>query len=116
MSFRINFRGASRTMIAEYLCPEHGRSALDVERDAGGDPPAAAPCPHCGTTSEFVISRVMGRVRQVEAIRGGWQKPERKTWLDTRELGEGMDIDEWRAKRAAIRAEQRRKEVMELLS
>lgn len=31
-------------MMAEYICPEHGRFELLVERDEHGDPPAAVAC------------------------------------------------------------------------
>lgn len=101
-------------IVAEYVCPEHGRFDRTLERTVAGDAPDDCPCPDCGIVSPWTISAPLHRVA-VTAARGGWQKPERKTYLDTRELGEGMDIQEWREKRAAIREEQRKREVMELV-
>jgi hypothetical protein len=54
-------------------------------------------------------------VKRWEVVRGKYEKPERKTYLDTRDLGEGQDPEEFRAKRAKIWDEQRHKELKELL-
>jgi len=125
MTFKIKISGSiDRPIAAEYLCPVHGRFALTVERDPHGDPPSAAACPaggswgYCapGKSSPFVISAPLVGVRRVEAVKGGWQKPERPTWLDTRDLGEGQDLDEWRQKRGAIRDQQRRDSLKELMN
>lgn len=129
MTFTIKIRGSTdRPIAAEYMCPEHGRFTLTVDRDANGDPPGEMPCPkaldqvrydwagdHCWADSPFVISAPRVGVRRVEAVKGGWEKPARKTFLDTRDLGEGQDIDEWRENRAAIRDEDRRKHLKELI-
>ena len=56
----------------------------------------------------------MGRVRRVEVTRGKWQKPEHPGWVDTRELGEGMPIEEFRAKRQKVRDQLRRDSLKEL--
>lgn len=113
MTWRINIRGATtQSALAEYLCPEHGVFEATVERP----PPDDRPCPECGATSPWTItSAPLGKVRAVEVVRGKWEKPEKKTYLDTRELGEGMELDEWREKRKAIRDEQRWRETKELL-
>jgi len=131
MTFTIKIRGSTdRPIAAEYLCPVHGRFTLTVDRDANGDPAVSRPCPMpigcdddgctkehapCALPSPYVISAPLVGVRRVEAVKGGWQKPERPTWLDTRDLGEGQDIDEWRQKREAIRDQQRRDSLKELL-
>lgn len=47
------------------------------------------------------------KVRRIEAVRGKWEKPERKTYLDTRKLGEGQSVDEFRAERRKVWREQR---------
>ena len=117
MTFTIKLRGGrTPTIAAEYVCPLHGRFELDVQRDDGGDAPATLPCPvdGCVEASPYAISAPLGRVKRVEVQRGKWQKPERKTWMDTRELGEGMDIDEWRSKRAAIWDEKRKQDLKDL--
>jgi len=142
MPFVIKIRGsADREIAAEYMCPEHGRFTLTTARDANGDAPGEAPCPAkkptdpaaravlmmggeseevaswmgCHEPSPYVISAPRVGVRRVEAVKGGWEKPARKTFLDTRNLGEGQDIDEWRENRAAIRDEQRRQSLKELI-
>ena len=116
MSFTIRIRGvADRPIAAEYSCPEHGRFTVTVARDANGYAPATHRCETCAAVAPYVISAPAARVRKFEVTRGGWQKPERKTFLDTRELGEGQDIEEFRDKRAAIRDEQRRQSLKELM-
>jgi hypothetical protein len=49
--------------------------------------------------------------QRFEVVRGKYEKPERKTWLDTRKLGEGQDIEEFRDERKKIRDEQRWREI-----
>lgn len=114
--FRIVTRGvADRPIVAEYICPTHGRYSVSVDRDENGDAPAAHICA-CGEAAEFAISAPAGRVKRFEAVRGKWEKPERKTFLDTRNLGEGQDVDDWRKDREAIRDEQRRQSLKELMN
>jgi hypothetical protein len=55
------------------------------------------------------------RVRRVEVVRGNYEKPERKTYLDTRKLGEGQDPAEFQAERKKIWNEERHRKVKELL-
>lgn len=115
MTFTIKIRGvADRPIAAEFHCADHGRFTSEVARVDGGAP-AFVPCNRCNALSEYVISAPLVGVRRVEAVRGNWEKPARKTFLDTRDLGEGQDIDEWRAKREEIRDEERRKGLKELI-
>jgi hypothetical protein len=139
VTFVIKIRGSTdRPIAAEYYCPIHGRFELTVERDANGDAPSSATCPArveprsfalfglngearsqlfvCRSDSPYVISAPRVGVRRVEAVKGGWEKPARKTFLDTRNLGEGQDIEEWRDERAAIRDQQRRDSLKELMN
>lgn len=58
-----------------------------------------APCPLDAT---WTPSPIACRVRRFEVARGKYEKPERKTYLDTRNLGEGQDIEEFRAERRKI--------------
>lgn len=115
MSFRIIQRGApSPTVIAEFHCDGHGRFDLEVAR-VDGDPPAFAPCPNCAAPAVWCISAPrVTRVQRITAVRGKSEKPERETWLDTTNLGEGQSLDEFHADRAAIRERQRQREYMEL--
>lgn len=108
MTFIIKVRGAATpTTIADYLCEEHGRFEMSVDRTPQGDAPDTIPCPDCGASCIWVISAPLGRVKRWEVVRGGWSKPERPTHYDTRELGEGMELHEWQDKRRAIRDQER---------
>lgn len=142
MTWTLKHKRSDRPMVAEYLCPVHGRFELTVERDANGDPPDEVPCPddnapgpgasidyftamnlgldegqpeYCGLTSPFAISAPgYCKVKNVEAARGGYQKPERPTWTDTTNLGEGQDVDDWWDDRAKVWERQRESEIKEL--
>lgn len=173
MTWTLKHTRSDRPMVAEYLCPVHGRFTLEVARDANGNPPDGATCPAhrrrercptcirpmatdqdslsldlnpddgegtaalcwrhwnignqcdgvtsesveppCGLASPFVISRPgYCKVKNVEAVRGGYQKPERPTWTDTTNLGEGQDVDDWWDDRAKVWDRQRESEIKEL--
>lgn len=115
MTFIVKTRGdTTRPIVAEYTCDACGLFDVLVDRDASGGAPDEVPCIECAAPATWTPSAVAGHVRRVEVVRGGWQKPERKTWLDTRELGEGQSLGEFREKRRAIRAEQRRREIKDL--
>jgi hypothetical protein len=133
---------STRPIVAVYTCPVHGEFDAEVQRDengeapdmvactieddcwgCGGQPsaPGAAHCcevcmgksiASCQRGAPWTPSPVAARVRRVEAVKGTWEKPERETYLDTTELGEGMDIDDFREKRAAIWERRRQEEVM----
>lgn len=115
MSFTIKIRGTSTQPLAsEYLCPAHGRMTVIVEREPSGDPPALTACSVCGEPSEYVISAPRGKVRVAEVVRGGYQKPERETWTNIENLGEGQSPDEWRADRDQVWERDREQAVFEL--
>jgi hypothetical protein len=117
-------RSPGSSIAAEYECPVHGRFAVDVPRDENGDPPASRPCPRAwdwgipcvaGAESPFVISAPgIARVRKVEVHRGSYQKAEVPTWTDTTNLGEGQDIDDWKADRAKVWERENERQAMEL--
>jgi hypothetical protein len=128
MTFTIKVRG-SAPMVAEYVCPQHGRFSATVDRDANGDPPATQACTvlceddnfpyedpeECGFESEWVISAPIGRVKRGEASQGKYEPPPHAGYMDTRALGEGQSLDEWRADRAKVRQEQRIREIAEVM-
>lgn len=121
-----------------YTCPEHGEFDAEVQRNENGEAPDEIECTavvdtppilqtdgwlkgrhavfrgYCSLPSTWTPSPVGCRVRRVEAVKGKWEKPERPTYLDTRELAEGMDIEEFEAKRAAIWDEKRKQDVMNI--
>ena len=119
---------STRPIVAVYTCPEHGEFDAVVQRDENGEAPDAvlcsyfecycdptetcAGCKPCSAFATWTPSPIGCRVRRIEAVKGRWEKPERKTYLDTRELGEGMDMDEWQAKRKAVWEEKRQQDVM----
>jgi hypothetical protein len=44
MTFTVKVRGGAGLLVAEYLCPVHGRFEQLVERDANGEPPSVVSC------------------------------------------------------------------------
>jgi hypothetical protein len=114
MSFTIKLRGSpTPTTIADYFCEEHGRFEAQVERTPEGDAPDEIPCVECSAPATWCISAPLARVNPIEAVKGKWQKPERPTWTDTRNLGEGQPLYEWREDRAKVWEEKRKADVME---
>lgn len=130
MSFTVKHRGASsQPMVCVYTCPEHGEFDAEVQRDENGNSPDVIACPfelgvradgfaptgrmhYCEKPSTWTPSPVAGNVKRWEVVRGGWEKPAKPTYLDTRELGEGQSYDEFKKKRAAIWEEKRKADVM----
>jgi hypothetical protein len=116
-------------ILADFTCPEHGRFEAFAPSDA-----ESCPCPEllppwedhgpagdlgdggiCQADSPWSPSPVRGRVRTAEVERGGVDKPASPMYLDTRELGEGMPMEEWRAKRDKMYEERRHKEAKEVV-
>jgi hypothetical protein len=105
MTFTLRVRGRGGLIAAEYICPHHGRFALDVQRDANGDPPSLVLCPVkvdedkaivCGATSEWAISAPLGRVALCSFTRGK-NNDAPPNAANTHLLAEGMPYHEWRA-------------------
>lgn len=115
----------TKPVVATYTCPEHGEFDAEVERDEKGEAPDEIQCPlppmrdpdarwdaeTCGMAT-WTPTPIACRVRRIEAIKGRWEKPERQTFLDTRNLAEGQDIDDFRADRAAVWERRRQEDVM----
>lgn len=98
-------------ILCDWTCPAHETFEQLVESPA----PDAIPCPACGQAATWTPpSTLHGKVKRWEVQRGKWEKPERPTYYDTRELGEGMDPAEWRAKRQAKWDESRKADVAAL--
>lgn len=113
MTWKIIVRGAPvRVAIEDYECPIHGRFEAQVDRDEQGDAPDETACIVCGVQSAWRISAPLARVRRFEAIKGKSEKPERDTWLDTTNLGEGQPLHEFWDDRAKIREAERKRDVM----
>lgn len=116
-------------ILSDFTCPYHGRFELLAESDA-----ETAPCPElvsayegedigdsggdgvpCGQPSPWTPAPIRCRVRIGEVERGGVGKPASPMFLDTRELGEGMPMEEWRAKRDKVYEERRHKEAKDFV-
>lgn len=108
----------SDPVVACYTCLEHGLFDCEVERDGRGEAPDLIACPapvgetRCGLLCGWTPTPVACRVRRIEAVKGKWDPPARPTYLDTRELGEGMDMEDFQAKRAAVWERKRQEDVM----
>jgi hypothetical protein len=116
VTYTIKTRGSGGPLMAEYMCPEHGRVEIVVMRDEKGDPPTEAKCmewlenadlnhpsyPHpavyCGEWAPFVISApgIMKDSVPCRAVVRGGDTERRPGMLDTRPLAEGMPMSEWK--------------------
>jgi hypothetical protein len=97
---------------SDYGCPTHG----PFEQMVASPAPDDVPCPSCGAAAPWIPFPVMGRMRMVEAARGGSDRPSGPLAMDTRELGEGMPLSEWRAKREQAWREHDHKRDKDMLS
>lgn len=115
-------------ILADFMCPVHGRFEMLV--DANADT-ALCPAPNalaawlvedlahlavhgpvrqvCGIASPWTPSPVAGRVRLVEVSRGKVEPPPTPQHYNTEKLGEGQRYSEWRAERKAMWREHDRK-------
>lgn len=96
-------------ILSDYRCSTCGPFEALAPSDAD-----AVDCPECGERSPWMPAPVHGRVRLGEVVRGKVAKPDSPMFLDTRDLGAGMPLKEWRAKRDKIYQERRHKEGKDL--
>jgi hypothetical protein len=124
MTFTIKVRGGTGLVLAEYLCPLHGRFELLVERDANGDPPAEQACPAivppadavCWESSPWTISAPAVHTQFVVTASKGKNAPKpHPRAMDQRMLAEGRKND-FRKQRKKIKEEERHARVKRLLS
>ncbi len=94
--------------LQDFSCPEHG--CFETLADASAE---VIGCPQCLRDSPWRPAPVRGRVRLGEVVRGPNERPPNRLSLDTRKMGEGQSIDEYRAERAAIVHEHRKAEIKE---
>ena len=94
-------------ILADYFC----RTCSDsFEATVPSPAPDEQECPYCGEQAGWLPSPIRGSVRAGEVVRGPVAKPESPMFLDTRALGEGMPMSEWKAKRRKLYEERRHKE------
>ena len=97
----------SQWLMLDFTCPSHGQFETLTDRRDGKA--LSLPCPECGEPSPVVDSyAVTGRMKLGEVSQGRNTDPPPPNVLDTRELGDGMPLDEWRAKRKKKRRDERR--------
>jgi hypothetical protein len=137
MTFTIKLRGTPGPIAAEYLCPEHGRFDLVVQRDANGDPPAEMKCeawlpntdpahpsyPHpvvyCGEWCSHVISApsVKKFWKPSAVVKGKADDKPSPLHMDHSAVADGkISMGEWQEKRDRVWADWRRDEVKKATS
>lgn len=106
MTFTVRIRGASsQPMLQDFLCDSCGPISALAPRDCDG-----IPCPDCDGFAYWVISAPMVGPEKATVDRGSVAKPDSPYYCDTRELGAGMPLSEWKAKRAKYHQERRWRE------
>ncbi len=108
MTFTIRIRGASTQPITlDFLCPNCGPCIATVDdRDCDG-----IPCPdNCGNIAERVISAPFVGAVKASVVRGPVSRPDSPMYLNTRKLGEGQSLSEFKAERRKLYEERRHKE------
>lgn len=109
-------------IVAEYVCPVHGRFEETLERDTNGDAPDSIPCGAvdgeaiCPLEAPWTISAPKTKVWSVTptaAVRGGDMKDRPPGMLDTRPLAEGMPMSEWKKKQTHARRVRRHKQLID---
>ncbi len=122
MTFTIKIRALPGSpMIAEYVCPEHGRFERLVERDTAGDPPTSVECEAIDhdEDGEFSCAEIGALVISAPSIQY-WSRPpvpigyasksdeKDPRALDTEPLATGkMTKTEWKKYQRGITAERR---------
>lgn len=121
MTFTVRHRGAPGLRVHEYLCPVHGRfemllvDAPDEERcpfveyECPHDPDVCRDCGDCDLLSPHVISAPKPKnlsIVPTAVVRGG-DTERRPNQLDTRSLGDGGSMKDWRAAQDKGRQERR---------
>lgn len=145
MTYVVKHRGPTRAVPKEFCCPVHGDFTADADRDAesapcpavfappsestlrvfrgalglppGGLDPSNRPSPVvCGEPSPWTPRKVPAiRMRRIEAVRGKPEAAEHKGWLDTSNLEEGQDPEEFAADREKVHEELRKELVTEMV-
>lgn len=97
---------------SDYLCSDHGRFDAIVERDASGAAPSSIACPSCGAASDRVLSAVRLKFPLFQiATRGKSDPAPSPYYLDTEPLADGMELEEFTARREKLWEEHRLDEI-----
>jgi hypothetical protein len=98
-------------ILSDYTCTACGTFEAMVPSPA----PDAICCPSCATAATWAPSPISGRIKLGEVTRGKVDAAPPGA-MDTRLLGEGMPMKEWKAGRDKWRQEERRKILKEQLA
>jgi hypothetical protein len=98
-------------ILSDYTCTACGTFEAMVVSPA----PDAILCPTCSALATWAPTPIAGRVKIGEVTRGKVDAAPPGA-MDTRLLGEGMSMKEWRAGRDKWRTEERRKILKEQLA
>lgn len=99
-------------ILCDYHCTDCG---ADFEEMVDSPAPDVTPCRTCFAPATWVPSPVAGRVKLGEVTRGPVDRAPPGA-MDTRLLGEGMPMSEWKAGRDKERIVERRKILKEQLT
>lgn len=104
MAWTLKVRGAhSQPMAIDFLCESCGPQSALADRDCDG-----VPClDGCGRIAERVYSMPLVGAERASVDRGAVAKPRSPMFCDTRAIGEGQSIKDWKADRRKM-YEQRR--------
>lgn len=94
-------------ILADYTCTSCGDTH---ERTVESPAPDEMPCEFCDAVAVWSPTPIRGSVRHAEVERGTVAKPDSPYYCDTRALGEGMPLKEWKEKRARYQQERRHRE------
>ena len=92
-------------ILADYHCTDCG---AEFEEMVESPAPDVTPCRACFAPAAWAPSPIHGRVKLGEVTRGPVDKAPPGA-MDTRLLGEGMSMKEWKSGRDKWRTEERRK-------
>lgn len=93
-------------ILADYRCESCG---TDQEHTVSSPAPDDVPCEFCDDRAVWQPSPLISRVATT-VVRGPVAKPDSPMYLDTRELGEGMPLAEFKEKRRKLYQERRHRE------
>jgi hypothetical protein len=99
--YTVNLRGVGATglVVRSWSCSSCGGWDDTIERGAPHEP---RPCPGCGELAEPTISAASVKIPRGSVLRGKSAPPPTPYHLDTTPLADGMDPEEFRARRRKL--------------
>src|SRR5215208_6313547 len=103
-------------MLAEYVCESGDCERYRFEELQSSPAPAQHPCPDCGAPADRAISAPKPKTQWGVVQRGKSEEKPHPLAQDTSALADGMSMNDWRAQRRKLRADDRRKRVRGMVS